>query len=104
VAFEERGDAGDQAPVELAAHDLAIEAFFGLTVLADLAGVQVGADQVADDFIVVAAVHPVGERVGGLDSEIAKILRPDANMNGVGVDDDSVKVENERFQRHRDVV
>ena len=59
---------------------------------------EVGSDQVADDLDVVTAVHPFRQRVADGDPLTAEIIRPYADMHGVGIDNHSVDVEDERSQ------
>ncbi len=99
VGFEEGADTVDEAGFELRAHHFAIEGFFGGSEGKDLRLREVVTVEVADDGVRALAVHAVEHGVGGDDAVAGVEFSPDDAVEGVGIDDDAVHVEDECLNR-----
>jgi len=96
VAIEEIAHAPDDVEVELGAHELAVDFLFGGAVGVDGVGREVATEEIADDLVVAETVHPALDAFGG-NAVAFEVNLPGAIVEGSGVDDDAVEVEDKSF-------
>ncbi len=78
-------------------HQLSEEALFGCTVFNNDCGIQIAADEIRHDVVVPFPMHSRDDRgVGGRQAELLQIRTPGFGVEGHGVDDYAVEVEEKR--------
>ena len=95
VAQEEFADAGDEGIGESRLEHFAVERFFGGAVAENFFGSEGVTEEIANDFVVAFAVHATLHGLGGFDAVAAVVFGPGEAVEGVGVDEDAIHVEEE---------